>query len=333
MPELPEVETIVRGLKKKVIGRTITDLWTDWWKYFRLNPMGSISTLSEAPRSGAESKGYNEIRKHLIGKKIINITRRAKNILFHLSDDHLLLVHQKLSGHLMVGKWERKTQKLKIKSQNLGAASRRIVEKWKDSAWMPSPFKGPLTEPTNRFLRLIFFLDDGNMIGFSDIRRFGKVLCGPRELIMSLPDLKNLGPEPLEKTFTLEKFEKLIKNKKSPIKQLLLDQTFVVGIGNIYADEILWHVKLHPLTKAENLNSKKIKELYTAIKNILTHAVKLRGSSVGDYRDAEGREGSYEKFHNVYQKTNSPCSRCKAPIKRIKTGVRSSHFCPKCQTM
>jgi len=292
MPELPEVETIVSGLNKKVKNRKIVDVWTDWPKYFKL------------------PKNEKDFKKIIIGKKITKVERRGKNILIHLSDNNLLLIHQKISGHLLVGRWKLKKGK------------------WE------SEITGPLlTDRNNQYLRLVFFLDDGFMLALSDLRRFAKILAGFREVILNLPDLKNLGPEPLAKDFTFKKFEELFKNKKGYIKPVLMDQSFISGIGNIYADEILWFSKIHPLSRAENLKQKDLKTLYKAIRFILKKAIRLKGASVDDYRDVEGKRGSYDKVRYVYQRENESCYRCGGKIKRLKIAGRSAHFCPKCQKL
>jgi len=292
MPELPEVETIVTGLDKKIKNRKIVNVWTDWPKYFKL------------------PKSESEFKKIVIGKKILNVERRAKNILINLADGNLLLIHQKISGHLLVGKW------------------RLFKGKWE------SEIPGPLsTDRNNQYLRLIFFLDNGLMLALSDLRRFAKVLAGPKEVILNLPDLKKLGPEPLAKDFTFKKFEQLFKNKKGYLKKILMDQNFISGIGNIYADEILLFAKIHPLTRAENLKTKHLKAIYKAMRFILKKAIRLKGASVDDYRDVEGKRGFYDKVRYVYQRENEPCWRCKTKIKRLKLNGRSAHFCPQCQKL
>jgi len=292
MPELPEVETIVQGLNKELKNRKIKDLWTDWPKYFRL------------------PKGEEAFRKCVIGKKIISVTRRAKNVLINLSDDHLLLIHQKISGHLLVGKW---------RLANGG---------WK------SAISGPLLKDrNNQYLRLIFFLDNGKMLALSDLRRFAKILCGPKEVVLNLPDLKNLGPEPLDPKFSFGKFKELFVGKKGRIKQVLMDQNFISGIGNIYADEILWVAKIHPLARTEKLKESDLKKIFNALKTVLKKALRLKGTSIDDYRDAYGRRGSYDLVRYVYQRENQPCPRCKTGIKRLKIGERSAHYCPKCQKL
>lgn len=304
MPELPEVETIARGLDKKLKNRRITDLWTDWPKYFRL------------------PKGENLFRKRIIGKKITSVHRRAKNILINLSDQHLLLVHQKMSGHLMVGKWKK------------AADSRKLPAVWQGQKWIPAaPFASPLWDPMNRFIRLIFFLDKGGMLALSDLRRFAKVLCGRKEIIGNLPDLKDLGPEPLSPSFNFLKFRNLFRGRRGRIKQVLMNPQFIAGIGNIYADEILWSAKIHPLRRVEGLKEKELKMIYKNTKIILKKALKLRGTSIDDYRDANGKRGGYDLVRFVYQREDESCLRCDTKIKRLKIGGRSAHFCPSCQRL
>ena len=291
MPELPEVETIVRGLRPKLKNRRIVAVWTDWPKYFR-------------------PKSEKEFRSHVIGKTIISIERRAKNILIHLSDNYILLIHQKLSGHLLFGKWRKEK-----------------------NGWQ-SQITGPLLEARHhQYIRLIFNLDNGPMLVLSDLRRFAKVLCGTKKEITNLSDLKNLGPEPLAPNFTYSKFGKLFINKKGYIKKVLMDQSFIAGIGNIYADEILWGSKIHPLKRTEKLNKKNQKTLYQTIRAVLKKALFLHGSSIDDYRDAFGERGRYNLVRRVYQREDKPCYRCGTKIKRIKISGRSAYFCLYCQNI
>ncbi|MCP6720096.1 MAG: bifunctional DNA-formamidopyrimidine glycosylase/DNA-(apurinic or apyrimidinic site) lyase [Patescibacteria group bacterium] len=312
MPELPEVETIVRGLNRKLKNRIIKDLWTDWPKYFKL------------------PKSEKVFKKHVIGKKITKVSRRGKNVLIHLSDDHLLLIHQKISGHLMVGKWISSLRSQRGTTRNNAES---LPEAWRGQKWIPNSLKGTLMDPMNRFIRLILFLDNGEMLALSDLRRFAKILCGPREIILNLPDLKNLGPDPSNLKFTYKVFRNLFENKKGRIKQVLMDQDFISGLGNIYADEVLWLAKIHPLRRVEKLGEAELKTVYRAIKKILRKALILRGASVSDYRDAAGRRGRYDLVRYAYQRENEPCPRCKTKIKRLKVGGRSAHFCPKCQRL
>lgn len=299
MPELPEVETVVRDLNRKVKNRRIVDFWTDWPKYFRL------------------PKTEKAFKKCVIKRNIVGARRRGKNILIELSGGHLLLIHQKMTGHLLYGKWKKNNNILKDNTD------------WEGQKWIPDPLKGKLTDPKNKYIRLIFFLDNEKMLALSDLRRFAKVLCGPKEKILASPDLKDLGPEPLELTFA--QFKELFI-KKGRIKQVLMDQNFIVGIGNIYSDEILYLAKIHPLSRAEKLKENHLKAIYRALKSILTKAIKARGTSIDDFRDTSGTKGRYGRVLLVYQKTGKKCPHGHT-IERLKIGGRSAHFCPKEQKL
>ncbi|TSC82895.1 MAG: formamidopyrimidine-DNA glycosylase, partial [Parcubacteria group bacterium Gr01-1014_20] len=185
MPELPEVETVVRDLKKRVVGRKILDVWTDWPKYFK--------GLSLA-----------QFKKYTVGKKILGVSRRGKNILIEIYDSHLILVHLKMTGHLLAGTWKTTNNKTQTTKKE----------------WKPDGKAKEMHDPKNGFIRLILFLDSKEypMLALSDMRRFAKVLCGPKENILNLPDLKNLGPEALEVSY--KEFRELFKTKKGKIKQV-----------------------------------------------------------------------------------------------------------------
>ncbi|MEK7634626.1 MAG: DNA-formamidopyrimidine glycosylase [Patescibacteria group bacterium] len=288
MPELPEVQTIVNDLKKKIINKKIIDIWFD------------------APKLIKKPKP-KELEEQIKGLKIIDVKRRGKNILIYLTKNYLLLIHQKLTGHLLYGKWKIINNKVK------------------------SLIKGKLEEKVNNYIHFIIYLDNGWQVGLSDLRKFAKIIFGEKEEIENSSDLANLGPEPLDKSFKFIKFVKLIKLQKRKIKQVLMDQNVIVGIGNIYADEILWQAKIHPFKLANKLTDKELKEIFLAMKQILEKAVQLRGTSISDYRDTAGKSGKYGKIKKVYQREDEPCFRCKTPIKRVKMMGRSSHFCPKCQ--
>ena len=309
MPELPEVHTTATHLNKLVSGKSIKDVWTDWPKYFRL--------------SGGEKK----FRKSIAGRKIISVGRKNKNVLFRLSGGYMMLVHQKMTGHFLVGRW--------IKNKKQETRDKRQGDVWANQKWIPADGKGFMRDDRNRFIRLIFFLSNGEMLALSDLRRFAKVVLGSEEKILNLPELRELGPEAIDPKFTFGKFLKNFgrfkARKRGKIKQVLLDQTFVSGLGNIYADESLWHARLNPLRPIASLKEAELRRLYSAIRSVLKDAIKHRGSSIDDYRDPAGRPGFYHLKHKVYHREGKPCSRCGSIIKRIKIGQRSAHFCPKCQ--
>ena len=279
MPELPEVQTIVSDLNKILPGLKITDIWTDWFKDFK---------------------------KELVGRKILNLKRRAKFILINLSGNKTLIIHQKLTGHLLYGKW-----------------------KWKENGWM-SVLSGPIqNDPRNRFLHLILFFSNGFELALSDLRKFAKVLIWNTDELENLKELKELGPEPLESDFTFEKFKKALVNTRRKIKQVLMDQRAIAGIGNIYSDEILWKAGVHPLKPAQKLSEKELKEIYKAIPKVLNLAIQSKGDSISDYRRPSGEKGGYQNIQNAYQMDGTKCkNKDGGIIKRIKISGRSAHFCP-----
>ncbi|MFA5431317.1 MAG: DNA-formamidopyrimidine glycosylase [Candidatus Paceibacterota bacterium] len=290
MPELPEVETIVRDLRKEVLHRTFIDIWTNASNMIKKDTLESL-------------------KKKLIGKEIIRIRRRAKNILIDLSDDYVLLVHQKIAGHLLFGKW-----------------------KFEKGYWIAEE-KGPLlSDPINNYIHIVFILDNKTQIVLSDARKFAKVEMWKREELETSEDFLKLGPEPLEKDFTFFDFKKLFEKKKGKIKQILMDQNFISGIGNIYASEILFKVKIHPEEEIKNLKEEDLKNIYNAIKEILEKAIELRGDSFSDFRTLYGEKGEAQGMNKVYQKEGSSCSRCGGIIKRITQRGRGTFFCPQCQT-
>jgi len=291
MPELPEVETTVRGLKPKALNRAFVGVWSDWEKLVKM------------------PKTFFEFEKEIKNKKINNVWRRAKNIIFDLSGGYSLLVHQKMTGHLLVGNWQ------KINNN-----------------WQPQK-EGPLNDPYNRFIHLMFFFDNGTMMALSDVRKFAKVELWETEELLNSEEFKKIGPEPLDKKFTFEKFKEILKNKKGKIKQILMDQSLIAGIGNIYASEALWYAKIHPEKITFKLTEKELKNLYQSIKKVLELSVKLGGESFSDYRKPDGTKGDFDTERRAYNREGQKCARCGTKIKRIKVGQRSAFFCPKCQKL
>lgn len=301
MPELPEVQTIVNELKKKVVGKKITDVWGDWAKTFR------------------QAGGLKNFQKKTKNRKILNIGRRAKYIVIDLegpsprrslrrSAGKTILIHQKISGHLLYGKWERENGK------------------WR------SKISGPLKDDRrNQYIRVVFFLNNGYQLALSDLRRFGKVILVNDDRIETLKEIKELGPEPLEISFNQFKklFESAGRRKRGRLKQVLMDQTFIASIGNIYSDEILWDAGYHPLSRVEKLKERDLKKIYKSMKNILLKAIKYQGDSIDDYRLPSGKKGRYQEIQKAYQQTGKKCAKGDGGIiKRLKIAGRSAHFCP-----
>jgi formamidopyrimidine-DNA glycosylase len=292
MPELPEVETIIRELKPKVRNRTFVDIWTDSRK------------LIKKPES------FNRFKKEIKGKKILDIRRMGKNIIFDLSGDKKLLIHQKMTGHLLFGKWK------------------KIKNKW------VSEISGPMKDDwANQFIHIMFFLDKSKQLALSDIRKFAKVELWGSDEMNEDESLGKLGPDPFDKFLTFDKFKEILP-KKGKIKQILMDQTVISGIGNIYSDEILWQSKIHPLKEVSLLSNSELKRIYNAISKVLKKAIELKGDSMSDYRRPDGKKGEYQDFQKVYRKEGKPCPVKKCGIiKRIKIGSRSARFCPICQQL
>jgi formamidopyrimidine-DNA glycosylase len=290
MPELPEVQTTVNGLKTKVLNRTFVDVWSDWKKTIK------------------RPKNFEEFLSRIKNKKIKNVWRRAKNVIFDLSEGYSLLIHQKMTGHLLYGKW----------IQELGV-------------WKPVDKNSPLNDPYNRFLHLMFFLDNGKMVALSDVRKFAKVELWKTDDLKK--ELGRLGPEPLDKIFTFEKFKEIFKGRRGKVKQVIMNPEIIAGVGNIYASEALWRAKIHPEKDIAKLSEKELKFLYQAIVKVLELGVKLGGESFSDYRKPDGSKGGFDTEKKAYKREGQKCHRCGTKIKRIKVGQRSAFFCPNCQKL
>ena len=291
MPELPEVETTVRYLKPKLTGLKIRDFWADRDKVVR------------------QAGGVSAFRKEVKNKRITKVYRRAKLIVIDIGGDKSVCIHQKISGHLLYGKWE-----------------------LKDGAWVAAA-KGPLRDdPRNKYIRAVFELSNRYQLALADLRRFGKILLVKDRDIATLKEVRDLGPEPLE--MSPGQFKDLFKKKKGRVKQVLMDPFFIAGIGNIYSDEILWKAGLHPLARVENFSEKDLVRLFKSAKEVLEKAIKLRGSSTDDYRLPSGKKGDFQNTHQAYHQTGKKCGKKDGGIiKRIKIGGRSAHFCPKHQIL
>lgn len=237
--------------------------------------------------------------KKLIGDTILGIERRAKYLILPLKSGNALVIHLGLTGAL-------------LKS-------------------LPKPPHSKLGQEAQKYIRVSFRLSSGTRLDFSDLRLFGKIWCLPQKEVSELKEIKKLGIEPFAKDFTLEWFAKELSRRKTKIKLLLLDQSFIAGIGNIYANEVLFYAGIHPKRPANEITSAEAKKLHEAILDVLTKAIQYKGSSVDRYVDAEGEEGTFHLQHKVYDRKGEPCFKCKTPVQRISFGQRGTYFCPKCQ--
>ncbi len=301
MPELPEVHTTVEGLRRVLVGKKITDVWSSY-------PL----PIHEHKQHIKSKTHFEKLKNIVTGKKVLSVDRRGKNILIHLSGKHSILVHMKMSGHFLYGAY-----------------------KQEHGHWKPAVKTGPLLDPYNQYIRLLFTLSNGKQLAFSDLRKFAKVLIAETDAINHEGDLEKLGPEPLEKSFTYKRYtERLALRPHAKIKQLLLDQTIIAGIGNIYSDEMLWEAGIHPLSITEKIPNDKHQLLYKAIGVVLRRAIEFGGDSDTDYRNVDGEPGRYQNLHRAYHQTKKPCRKkgCPGSIERLKIGGRSAHFCPVHQT-
>jgi len=245
------------------------------------------------------------------GGRVQGVHRRSKNVLISLTNDYLLLIHQKISGRLLVGNWERKSE------SQAGSTPH--------SLWQPvSPLRGSPV-PQGRFIHLLFDLDEGRQLGLSDLRKFAKALCGKREVILNRPGIRQLGPEPLDPQFTLARFKQLFAGRKGRIKQMLMNPKFIAGIGNIYSDEILYAAGIHPLSRLTKFQERQLKILYRSIKTVLKTAVRMRGTGIVGGSTAARAEQGYDKVRMVSQRRECPRGH---EIQRIRIGGRSARFCP-----
>jgi len=272
MPELPEVETIVRGLRKDVIARTFTHIDVRWAR--------EVATPSS-----------ETFASRLVGQTVARLDRRGKYVVFTLTHD-FMLAHLKMTGRLYIA----------------------------------SPAKRAVDE--DRWIRVAFHMDNGQELRFSDARKFGRVY------LVSYVDevVGKLGPEPLTESFTLEAFRSHMARRKGVIKQLLLNQEFVAGIGNIYADEALWLAKIDPRRKVDTLKPMEVANLYKSIRIVLRKGIDFEGASINWYRKPDGSMGESQNYFKAYGREGERCvNDCGSVIHKMRLGQRGTHFCPSCQ--
>jgi formamidopyrimidine-DNA glycosylase len=297
MPELPEVENLRRGLQKNIVGQKILKVKVTKPKL--VSGKGAVRTAS--------SKKVSEFEHGLKGETFSNIERRAKNLIFKFKSGKIILAHLKMSGQFVY--------KPKAGKQIIGGHPIELSEK---------------TLP-NKHSHIIFELNKGTLY-YNDTRMFGYLLYYPT---LGKFEAENhfelLGLEPLDKKFTPKYLEENLKNKSGNIKSVLMNQTVVTGLGNIYVDESLFEAKIKPTRSASSLTHAEIKLLHTAIIRILKRAIQVGGSSVATYRLLDQSQGNYAREHKVYGKAGKPCPRCGHPLKKILIQSRTTIFCPNCQ--
>ncbi len=278
MPELPEVETIARGMAKRVTGDVIESVWIGRKKEPLKSPAAQIASVLEQSRIAA----VHRMGKHIVFELDRTSPQNGRKGLTHSKAQWI--VHLGMTGRLQVCE--------------------------------------PQTEIA-KHTHAILKLSSGRELRFVDPRRFGRLA------VAASADFDATGIEPLE--IDLDRFVALFRGRKTPIKSALLNQKLLRGVGNIYADESLFRAGIRPRRRAATINREALKKLHGGLQDVLKEAIALGGSSVSDYVNADGEEGFFQLEHRVYARETEPCLICKAPIKRVIIGGRSSHYCPKCQ--
>jgi len=301
MPELPEVTTTVNGLKKALRGLSFLDVWTD---------LSKEKVIKQFENTIKSKKFFINFKKQIKNQKITSVERRAKNILINLTSGKTILIHLKMTGHIIVGKYN----------------YNKKLNKWTPD----KKERKELHDPYNRFIHAVFPLSNGKAMVFCDSRKFGKITMIDTVTAHETIHLNKLGPEPLEKTFTFEKFkERLLLKQNKNIKTVLMDQSIIAGIGNIYSDEMLWLSNINPESKPNKIPNKNLKLLFISMKKVLNKGIDFGGDSMSDYRDTNGKRGNFQNHHNVYRKNKEKCGKkgCRGVIMRKVLDGRSAHFC------
>ncbi|MDO8590764.1 MAG: DNA-formamidopyrimidine glycosylase family protein, partial [bacterium] len=329
MPELPEVHTTATMLNKLLPGLRIKTVWTSY-----------NSPSHRGKDNIKDPKFFRRFARKISGARFTKIYRRGKNVLLELDNGKTVLIHMKMTGHLLYGTYRRiPITKFQIpnKSQITNSPASRDLAKRdkrrKKEEWVTTE-AGPLKDSKNQFIRFVITLSNGKHLALSDMRKFAKVTIIPTEKIEASKHLGGIGPEPLEKKFTLPRFrERLMTKPRGKIKQVLMNPQVIAGIGNIYSDEMLYIADIHPLSVVENVPEKVVVQLFRAMKKILGKGIDFGGDSTSDYRNPLGIHGKFHHHHKAYRNTGRPCDRknCGGTIRKIKLGGRSAHFCDRHQ--
>jgi len=317
MPELPEVHTTVKGLQLILPGLSISDVWSDMWSESKL-----------AKNTIKDRSYFSYFKKYTLGRKITSVTRRAKHILIHLENGFTIIIHMKMTGHLMYGKY---AQNKKYNGREWSWIP--IISDHTDFKQTPQTNSSPLLDPYNRHIHVVFRLSDDRHLVFCDSRKFGTIVVEKTETLHT-ERLAHLGPEPLETSFTIKNFkERIMKSPARAIKTVLMDQSIVAGIGNIYSDEMLHRSHILPTRTPKSLTSKEAILLFKSMKEILLQGIDFGGDSTSDYRNVQGERGAFHANHRVYLRTKEPCltKNCSGLISKKTINGRSAHFCLTCQ--
>lgn len=281
MPELPEVQTVTSQIAKKITGKRINGFWSDWEKQVK--------------------PGLKRLSKLAVGGTVLGARRIGKHIVIDLDTSYSLVIHLKMSGHLLYKD-----------------ATNAEAKEWKD--------------PMNRFIHHRIDFTDGSWVDFSDLRKFGWIDCVATSEVEAMKSIASLGCDALAGECNLDFFDTLLrKNARKKIATLLLEQDKIAGIGNIYRSEMLFRAGIQPLRTVSKITRIERARLLQSMKDVLREAVRLRGTTDGDFRDTAGKPGGFQKTLYVYGREGLACKRCDTIVVRKKLGQRSVFYCPTCQ--
>jgi len=273
VPELPEVESVRKGLNSTIKGQKIEQVDIFW------------------DRIIAEPEDTEQFKERLKGQEFEEVKRRGKFLLFYLTKD-VMISHLRMEG--------------KYYLYEAG-------------------------EPVTKHTHVIFHLSNGKELRYLDVRKFGRISLAVKGEEFNNSSLVKLGPEPIKEEFTLGLVHPFLSRRTKAIKSILLDQQLVVGVGNIYADEILYESYIHPEKPGNQLTETEEKKLHHAVISILEKAIQAGGTTIRSYTNTFGENGNYQNQLKVYGKEGTPCQRCGTLIEKIKVNGRGTHFCPYCQ--
>ncbi len=312
MPELPEVQTVVDGINEKIKGRIIADFWTDYYSksYF-------------GKKNIKDPKYFSLFKKENKGSKILKAERRAKNILIFLDNENIIVIHLKMTGHLLFGDYFFSQEENTFLPRG-GYISPKELKKNKELS--KEIEKNPLRDPFNKFIHFVISFKDGKKLALSDMRKFATIFYLKKNELDNF--INEFGPEPFD--LNEKEFVFMAKNKRGKIKTVLMNPYFIAGIGNIYSDEILWMTGVHPESEISKVSEKKLIEILKFAKKILKKSINLGGDSMSDFRNIEGRRGGFQKYHNCYKLEGTKCKKdkCNGVLEKKNINGRIGRYCP-----
>jgi formamidopyrimidine-DNA glycosylase len=297
MPELPEVETVRRGLARLIIGKRIAAV-----------------RVFDSPKSFPNDQAT--VDAFMVGATVVDVHRRAKVLLIDLSSQYTLVIHLKMTGQLVV--------------IPPATNSQSQVPRWGAG----HPNDSLVGELPDRSTRVEISFSDDSRLFFNDQRKFGWIKLYPVAEVPNIDFMQRVGPEPLEDSFTSNQFIPRVRRRQNTtIKAAILDQTVLAGVGNIYADESLWGARIHPATRVRDVTDEQLTTLLAEIKYVMNLSIEKGGSTNHTYVNAEGKKGSYTDFARVFRREGQACPRCGSLIEKTRVAGRGTHICPVCQVL